>query len=52
VIVTGLLLLPIAPIGLLWGFKRGEDAFISAGRRFNAFIGGDSLVTPVPEINR
>jgi len=49
VIVTGLLLIPIAPIGLLWGFKRGEDAFISAGRRYDAVVRTDSLVTPLPE---
>ena len=52
VIVTGLLLLPIAPIGLLWGFKRGEDAFISAGRRYDVFTSGNSSVTPLPETSR
>jgi hypothetical protein len=52
VIVTGLLLLPIAPIGLLWGFKRGEDAFISAGRRYDIFTSGNSSVTPLPETNQ
>jgi hypothetical protein len=52
VIVTGLLLLPIAPIGLLWGFKRGEDAFISAGRRYDVVVRGDTLVTPVQETTK
>jgi hypothetical protein len=52
VIVTGLLLLPIAPIGLLWGFKRGEDAFISAGRRYDVFTSGNSSVTPLPETSK
>jgi hypothetical protein len=52
VIVTGLLLIPIAPIGLLWGFKRGEDAFISAGRRYDVVVRADSLVTPRPETSQ
>ncbi len=52
VIVTGLLLIPIAPIGLLWGFKRGEDAFISAGRRYDVVVRADSLVTPPPETSQ
>jgi hypothetical protein len=52
VIVTSLLLLPIAPIGLLWGFKRGEDAFISSGKRYNTFVSGDALVTTAPETKK
>lgn len=37
-IITGVLLWPIAPVTLLHGFKRGKDAFIPAGRRYEVFI--------------
>jgi hypothetical protein len=41
-VVTGLLFLPAAP---LWGFKKGKDAKIPAGRRFDVISHGDSVVT-------
>ncbi|HKY27774.1 MAG TPA: hypothetical protein VJM12_07510 [Pyrinomonadaceae bacterium] len=37
-IITGALLWPIAPVTLLHGFKRGKDAFIPAGKRYEVFI--------------
>ena len=40
-VVTGLIFLPAAP---LWGFKKGKDAKIPAGRRFDVIIHGDTLV--------
>lgn len=45
IIVTGALLWPIAPIALLHGFKRGENAFIPAGKRFTVIVGVDSVLT-------
>ncbi len=39
-IVTGALLLFIAPVALLHGFKRGKDAFIPAGKRYDVFVNG------------
>ncbi|MGB9179144.1 MAG: hypothetical protein WCB68_07840 [Pyrinomonadaceae bacterium] len=43
-IVMGALLWPIAPIVLFHGFKRGENAFIPAGKRFEVFVHGDTTV--------
>ena len=46
-VVTGALLLPafpIAPVALLWGFKKGRDAVIPAGKRFVAFVSTDVVV--------
>ena len=51
-VVTGGLLLPlwpIAPVALLWGFKKGRDAVIPAGKRFVTFVSTDAVVS-VPEI--
>ncbi|HEV2704361.1 MAG TPA: hypothetical protein VGV59_00465 [Pyrinomonadaceae bacterium] len=42
VVVTGLLLWPIAPIALLHGLKRGENAVLPAGTRLEAFIFSDA----------
>jgi hypothetical protein len=39
--LTGVLLGPLAPVALLHGFKRGENAFIPAGKRFAVFVQGD-----------
>ena len=39
-IITGALLWPIAPVVLLHGFKRGKDAFIPAGKRYEVFVDG------------
>jgi hypothetical protein len=43
-IITGALLWPIAPVTLLHGFKRGKDAFIPAGKRYEVFIDGQPSV--------
>ena len=43
-IITGALLPIIAPVALLHGFKRGKDAFIPAGKRFDVFVNGQSVV--------
>lgn len=40
-VITGVLFLPAAP---LWGFKKGKDAKIPAGRRFDVLIHGDTVV--------
>jgi hypothetical protein len=42
VVVTGLLLWPIAPVALLHGLKRGENAVLPAGARLEAFIFSDA----------
>ncbi len=41
VIVTSLVFWPAAP---LWGFKKGKDVSMPAGKRFEAFIHGDANV--------
>ncbi len=41
-VVTGLIFLPAAP---LWGFKKGKDAKMPAGRRFDVMVHGDAVVT-------
>jgi hypothetical protein len=43
-IITGALLPFIAPVALLHGFKRGKDAFIPAGKRYDVFVNGQVLV--------
>jgi len=43
-IVTGALLPFIAPVALLHGFKRGKDAFIPAGKRYEVFVTGPAGV--------
>jgi hypothetical protein len=43
-IITGALLWPIAPVVLLHGFKRGKDAFIPAGKRYEVFVDGQPNV--------
>jgi hypothetical protein len=40
-VVTGLIFLPAAP---LWGFKKGKDAKVPAGRRFDVLVHGDTVV--------
>jgi len=39
-IITGALLPIIAPVALLHGFKRGKDAFIPAGKRYQVLVSG------------
>ena len=41
VIVTSLVFWPAAP---LWGFKKGKDVSMPAGKRFEAFVHGDANV--------
>ncbi len=43
-IITGALLPFIAPVALLHGFKRGKDAFIPAGKRYDVFVNGEAVV--------
>ena len=54
--VTGALLIPVLPIApilapmiLLQGFRKGENAILPAGKRFEVFVRGDTIVTaPAP----
>jgi hypothetical protein len=46
---TGLLLWPIAPVALLWGLKRGEHAFIPAGKRFEVLTKEEVVVKVVEQ---
>ena len=41
VIVTGVLFWPAAPF---WGFKKGKDAKVPAGRRFDVSVHGNAIV--------
>jgi hypothetical protein len=41
-IITGALMPLIAPVALLHGFKRGENAYIPAGKRYTIFVEGSS----------
>jgi len=47
-IAMGALMGPLAPLALLSGFKRGENAYIPAGKRFQASVRGDANVTAFP----
>src|SRR5687767_4041348 len=42
--IMGALMWPIAPIALLGGMKRGENAYIPPGKRFQAVVSGDANV--------
>ena len=42
--ITGALLWPIAPIALLHGFKRGENAFLPQGQRYEVTVSADTMV--------
>jgi hypothetical protein len=44
-IATAVLLLPAAPVALLWGFKRGKPAIIPAGKVFNAFVQTETTIS-------
>jgi hypothetical protein len=48
VIVTSLIFWPAAP---LWGFKKGKEVSMPAGKRFEAFVHGDSVVKGKPAPN-
>jgi hypothetical protein len=41
-IITGALMPLIAPVALLHGFKRGENAYLPAGKRYTLFVDGSS----------
>ena len=46
-IVMGALLVPffpIAPLALMSGFKRGENAVLTEGKRFVVFVQSDAVV--------
>jgi hypothetical protein len=47
-ILTGALLPLIAPVALLHGFKRGENALIPAGKRFEVSVSNDAAVAVRP----
>lgn len=47
-IVMGALMGPLAPLALLSGFKRGENAYIPAGKRYQAAVRRDVHVTAFP----
>lgn len=47
-ILTGALMPLIAPVALLHGFKRGENAIIPAGKRFEVSVGSDATVAVKP----
>lgn len=46
IVVTGLLFWPAAPF---WGFKKGKDAKVPAGRRFDVAVHGNTTVKAIPE---
>lgn len=48
-IVMGSLLWPIAPVVLMQGFKRGENAVLPEGRRFVVFVKSDTVVKAAAE---
>lgn len=43
-IVFGALMWPIAPVVLISGFKRGENAMLPQGKRFVVFVKSDTVV--------
>lgn len=47
-ILTGALMPLIAPVALLHGFKRGENAMIPAGKRFEVSVSSDATVAVMP----
>ena len=44
-IITGAIFPPLAPLGLIHGFRRGENAVLSEGKRYFAFVGSNATVT-------
>jgi hypothetical protein len=42
VVITGILFWPAAPF---WGFKKGKDAKVPAGRRFDVMVHGNTVVS-------
>jgi hypothetical protein len=44
VLLTGALLWPIAPVALLHGFKRGGNAYLAQGRRYEVTVSSDTTI--------
>ena len=44
-LIPGVLFPPLLPLGLIQGFKRGENAVLPEGKRFLAFVGSNARVT-------
>ena len=47
-VVMGALMWPIAPVMLFHGFKRGENAVVPEGKRFDASVFADATVKVTP----
>ena len=47
-VVMGALMWPIAPVVLFSGFKRGENAVVPEGKRFDAAVSGAATVSVTP----
>jgi hypothetical protein len=47
-IVFGALMWPVAPLVLMHGFKRGENAILPEGKRFVVFVQKDTVVKATP----
>lgn len=45
-VLVGVLLGPFAPLSLLHGMKRGENAYLPAGKRYEVFVSADTFVAP------
>ncbi|MBV9928636.1 MAG: hypothetical protein JOZ96_26710 [Acidobacteria bacterium] len=48
VVLTGLMFWPVAPVALFHGFKRGENAVVPEGKRFDAAVTGAATVGVTP----
>jgi hypothetical protein len=51
-VATGILLIPLfplAPLALLHGYKRGENAVLSEGTRYTVFVRGEASVNGIVE---
>ena len=51
-VITGVLLIPLfplAPLALMNGYKRGENAVLAQGKRYTVFVRGDSLIKGTAE---
>jgi hypothetical protein len=42
--ITGALLGPFAPVALMFGFKRGENAYLAQGRRYEVIVMKDTTI--------
>ena len=48
VVLTGVMFWPVAPVALFHGFKRGENAIVPEGKRFDAAVSGAATVGVTP----